>query len=33
MVYEGPVRSEEEVRKSLDSVGPEVIQTLSVSIR
>ena len=33
MVYEGPVRDEAEVKKSLDSIGPEVVQTLSVSMQ
>ena len=31
VVYKGPEREFEEVTKSLDSIGPEVIQTLSVS--
>lgn len=31
VVYQGAVRELEEVTKSLDSIGPEVIQTLSVS--
>lgn len=31
VVYQGAVREFEEVTKSLDSIGPEVIQTLSVS--
>ena len=31
VVYQGPVRSEEEVKKDLDSIGPEIVQTLSVS--
>ena len=30
-MYQGAVRELEEVTKSLDSIGPEVIQTLSVS--
>ncbi|XP_074623390.1 integrin alpha-9-like isoform X2 [Acropora palmata] len=30
VVYQGPVRSEEEVKKDLDSIGPEIVQTLSV---
>ncbi|KAJ7389998.1 integrin [Desmophyllum pertusum] len=30
VVYSGPVREFEEVTKSLDSIGPEVIQTLSI---
>ena len=30
-MYQGAVREFEEVTKSLDSIGPEVIQTLSVS--
>ena len=32
MVYSGHVRDEEEVKKDLESIGPEVIQTLSVSV-
>ena len=31
VVYQGPVRSEEEVKKDLDSIGPEIVQKLSVS--
>lgn len=31
VVYQGPERDFKEVTKSLDSIGPEVIQTLSVS--
>ncbi|XP_067022705.1 integrin alpha-9-like isoform X1 [Acropora muricata] len=30
VVYQGPVRSEEEVKKDLDSIGPEIVQKLSV---
>ena len=30
-MYQGAVRDFKEVTKSLDSIGPEVIQTLSVS--
>ena len=30
-MYQGPVRSEEEVRRNLESIGPEIVQTLSVS--
>ncbi|XP_068748526.1 integrin alpha-5-like isoform X2 [Montipora capricornis] len=30
VVYQGPVRSEEEVRRNLESIGPEIVQTVSV---
>lgn len=31
VVYSGPVREKEDVKKDLNSIGPKVIQTFTVS--